>query len=275
MPLPPPRPAHSRDPLGLKELRTIYGVYHSTPSHDLVEALRAHLHHIRPDRRFAAALLPHGATSICVRQLPALLTPGQRTPDDLIDVWNWWLNYHERDQGQIWVQHLAREHTLIARTTEPRPAPSPGGQTRAAPQLSADALKNPAYNGLAYWESWTAPERQDNIRAMMERYAQTMGPEAHAKPPARGTPSTGVIVVLEDGHYYQVRIAPRPLEHRWDLLAADSMLPRDMDLPNGPTPLLPGQASDPLIAFPTGRAGTWHAGHVLYCGLWRWAQRRG
>ena len=71
-------------------------------------------------------LLPHGATNILGRQLQALLTPGQRTPDDVIDVWIWWFNYHQPDQKQIWVRNLAWAHTLIALPTEPQPALSPG-----------------------------------------------------------------------------------------------------------------------------------------------------
>ena len=51
------------------------------------------------------------------------------------------------------------------------------------------------------------------------------------------------------------------------------MLFRDMDLPDGPTPLLPGKPPDALTAIVSGRAGTSHPGHALYC-LWRWAQRR-
>ena len=73
------------------------------------------------------------------------------------------------------------------------------------------------------------------------------------------------MVVLQNGHYYQIRITPRRLEHCWDLEAADSMLPRDMDLPDGPTPLLPCQPPDSLTAIVSGRAGTWHPGHILYC----------
>ena len=79
--------------------------------------------------------------------------------------------------------------------------------------------------------------------------------------------------MLESGHYYQVTITPKPLENHWDLEAADSMLPREVDLPDGPTPLLPGQTPDLQIAIVSGAAGTWHPGHALYC-LWRWAQRR-
>ena len=81
------------------------------------------------------------------------------------------------------------------------------------------------------------------------------------------------MVVLESGHYYQVMINPRPLDNHWDLEVADSMLPRDTDLPDGPTPLLPGQPPDRLTAILSGAAGTWHPGHALYC-LWWWAQRR-
>ena len=96
----------------------------------------------------------------------------------------------------------------------------------------------------------------------MERYGQAVGPEAHAEPRPRDTCSTVAKVVRESGHYYQVRITPRPLENHWDLEDADSMLPRDVDLPNGPTPLLPGQPLDPLAAIASGAAGTWHPGHA-------------
>ena len=50
------------------------------------------------------------------------------------------------------------------------------------------------------------------------------------------------------------------------------MLPAATDLPDSPTPLLPGQPPDLLTAIVSGMAGTWHPGHALYC-LWRWAQR--
>ena len=106
----------------------------------------------------------------------------------------------------------------------------------------------------------------------MGRYTQTVGTGAHAEPPPRDTPSTVAMVVLESGHYYQVRITPQPRENHWDLEAADSMLPRDVDLPDGPIPLLPGQPPDALTAIVSGAAGTWHPGHAL-CYLWRWAQR--
>ena len=36
------------------------------------------------------------------------------------------------------------------------------------------------------------------------------------------------------------------------------MLPRGMDLLDGPTPLLPGQPPDPLTAIVSGAAGTWY-----------------
>ena len=205
-------------------------------------------------------LPPHGATNIRVRQLQALLRPGQRTTDHLFDVWIWCFNHDEPDQGRICVPHLAWAQTLISPPTEPRPAPSLGGWRQSAPQLSADVLNIPPYNGLAYWESRTSPERGHNLRAMMERYAQMVGPEAHAEPPVRGSPSTVAMVVLEKGHYYQVRITPGPLEHRWDLGAAHSMLPTDMRHPDGPTPLLPGQPHDPLTAIVSGRASAWHPG---------------
>ena len=237
----------------------------------LVDALRGHFQGLHLDRRFTVAPLPHGATNICVRQLQALLNPGERTPDDLVDVWIWWFNLHQPDQARVWVPHLAWAHTLIAPPTEPRPAPSTGGRERAAPQLRANALNIPPYSGLAAWESWTAPERGQNLREMVERYVA--GPEtSHAGPPGRGTPNIVSMVVLENGHYYQVRITRRPLARHWDLEAVDSMLPRDTAMRDGPTTLPPDQPPDPLTTIVSGRAGSWHPGHALYC-LWRWAQR--
>ena len=244
MPPPPPRPPHVGDHLDLEELRRAYDIYHRTPSPNLVDALGMHFQGVRGDLRFVSALLPHGATNICVRQLQALLTLGQCTPDDLIDVWVWSFNYHNPDRGQVWVPHLAWAQTLIPPLTEPRPAPRPGGRTRAVPQLSADVPNIPPYGGLAYWESRTTRERGQNIQTT-ERYAQTAGPGAHAEPPPRDTPSTVAMVVLESGHYYQSRSTPRPLENHWHLEAAEAVLPRDVDLPDGPTPHNSGQPPTP------------------------------
>ena len=69
------------------------------------------------------------------------------------------------------------------------------------------------------------------------------------------------MIVLENGHYHQVRISPHPQEHHWSLEAVDSMLPAN------------DQPREPLTGIVSGAAGTWHPGHALYC-LWRWAQRR-
>ena len=187
-------------------------------------------------------------------------------------MWISWFNYHQPDRGRICVPHLAWAHTLVAPPKGPQPAPKAQGLMRAAPQLSADSLNIPPYEGLAYSESRTARERGHGLRTMMERYTETVGPRAHADPPPRDTPSTVAMVVLESGHCYQVGITPRPLESRWDLEPVDSMLPRGTDLPDGPTPLLPVQPSDPLTAIVSGAAGTWHPGHALYC-LWQCAQR--
>ena len=68
---------------------------------------------------------PNGATTIEVRHLQALLTLGQQTVDDLLDLGIWWLNCHEPDQGQVWVPHLAWAHTLIARRPSPDLHPTP------------------------------------------------------------------------------------------------------------------------------------------------------
>ena len=81
------------------------------------------------------------------------------------------------------------------------------------------------------------------------------------------------MMVLENGHYYQVRIIPHPQRGHWSLEAADSMLPATTDLPDSLTPLLRDQPPDPLTAVVLGSAGIWHPGHALYC-LLRWARRR-
>ena len=57
------------------------------------------------------------------------------------------------------------------------------------------------------------------------------------------------MVVLENGHCYQVRITPQPLARHWDLEAVDSMLPRDTTLLDGPTTLPPDQPPDPVTAI--------------------------
>ena len=85
----PPLPLHSGDPLRLEELRRAYEVYNGTPSHNLVGALRAHFQDVRTDRPFAAALLPHGATNICVQQLqgaPHPRTKYHRGPNRRLDL---------------------------------------------------------------------------------------------------------------------------------------------------------------------------------------------
>ena len=93
----------------------------------------------------------------------------------------------------------------------------------------------------------------------------TAGPEAHAGPLGRGTPSTVSTVLLESGRYYQVTITPWPLARHWDMEAVNSMLPRDTALPDGPTTLHPDQPPDPLTTTVLGRTGIWHPGQALYC----------
>ena len=128
MPPPPPplSPSQSGDPLGLEELRRAYNVYHGMLPHDPVGALRRHFQGTYLNWRFAVALLPHGATNICLRQLQALLSRGQHTPDDLINVSIWRFNHHQPDKERIWVPHLACAHKVIAPPTEPQPAERPG-----------------------------------------------------------------------------------------------------------------------------------------------------
>ena len=233
--------------------------------------LREHLRDVDPNRLFAVVPLPHAATTeIFLRQLQALVTPGTQVSDDLVEAWIWCFNTHQPAQGGVWVPHLGWVHTLIAPPTNPRPAPSTGGRERAAPPPRPETLRIPPYKGLPGWESGTARNRGHNLTSMAARYPGT----ARAAPPL-GEPDPGTIalIVSENGHYYQVRIIPHPLESHWSLEAVDSMILATTALPDSPTPLLPGQPLDPLTAIVLGMAVTWHPGHALYC-LWRWAHRR-
>ena len=215
--------------------------------------------------------LPHAATTeIFMRQLQALVTPGTQIADDLVDAWIWWFDTHQPAQGGVWVPHLGWAHTLIAPPTDPRPASSIGGGEQAAPPPRAETLRIPPYEGLAERESGTARDRGRNLTSMAEQYPET----ARAAPPAgEHNPSTIAMIVLERGHYYQVRITPHPQESHWSLEAVGSMRPATTALPDSPTPLINSQPPDPLMAIMSGTVGTWHPGHALYC-LWRWARRR-
>ena len=166
--------------------------------------------------------------------------------------------------------HLGWVHTLIAPLTDPRPAPSTGGRQQAAPPPRAETLNIPPYKDLAEWESRTARDSGRNLKSMVERYPETA---RTAPPPCEGDPSTIAMIVLERGHYYQVRITPHPQKRHRSLEAIDSMLPANAAPPDSPTPQPNDQPPDPLTAIVSGAAGTWHAGHALYC-LWQWAQRR-
>ena len=168
------------------------------------------------------------------------------------------------------VPHLGWVHTLIAPPTDPRIAPSTGGWERAAPPPRPDNLRIASHAGLAAGESRTARSRGHNLKSLAAHYPETT---RAAPPPRERDPGTIAMIMLENGHYYQVRIIPHPQRGNWSLEAVDSMLPATTDLPDSPTPLLTGQRPDPLTAVVSGTAGTWHPGHALYC-LWRWAQRR-
>ena len=63
MPPPPPRPPRVGDHLDLEELRRGYDIYHRMPSPNMTDALRIYFQGVRGNWLFAAALLPHGATS--------------------------------------------------------------------------------------------------------------------------------------------------------------------------------------------------------------------
>ena len=273
MPSPPPRPPQQRgtDPFDEAELRALYDIHASTPSSELVATLLEHLRNSDPNRLFAVVPLPHAPTTqIFVRQLQALVTPGTQVSDDLIEAWIWWFNTQQPAQGGVWVPHLGCVHTLIAPPTDPRPAPTTGGREPAAPPPRPDNLRIPPHEGLEAWKSGTARSRGHNLTNLTAHYPETA---RTAPPPREHDPGTIAMIVLENGHYYQVRIIPLPQENHWSLEAVDSMLRATTGLPENPTPLLPNQPPDPLTAIVSGTAGTWHTGHALYC-LWRWARRR-
>ena len=234
-------------------------------------ALRVHLEDVNPSRLFAVVALPHAATTeIFVRKLQALVTPGTQIADYLADAWIWGFITHQPDQGGIWVPHLGWAHTLIAPSADPRPAPSTGDRERAPPPPRAETLRIPPYEALAEWESRTAPNRGRNLMSMSEQYSET----ARAAPlPRERDPSIIAIIVLEGGHYYQVRITPHLQESDWSLEAVDSMLLATAALPDSPAPLLNDQPPDSLTAIVSRTVGTWHPGRALYC-LWRCARRR-
>ena len=95
---------------------------------------------------------------------------------------------------------------------------------------------------------------------MVERYPETA---RAAPPPHERDPSSIAMIVLQSGHYYQVRISPHPQESHWSLEAVDSMLPATTALPDSPTPLPNDQPPDSLTAIVSRTAGTWHPSHAL------------
>ena len=154
--MPPPHPRltqrRSTGPFDDAELRALYGIHATTIWSELVAALREHLQDVNPGRLSAVVPLPHAATTeIFVRQLQALVTARTQIAEDLVDAWIWWFNTRQAAQGGVWVPHLGWAHTLIAPPTDPRPAPSTGGQERAAPPPGAETLCIPPYEGLAEW----------------------------------------------------------------------------------------------------------------------------
>ena len=237
-------------------------------------ALREHVQDVNPNKLFAVVILPHAATTdIVVRQLQALVAPGARKADDLVDAWIWWCNANQPDQGGVWVPQRRWAHTLTAQPKVPRPAPSTRGREQAAPQPRATTLNIPPYKNLAEWESRTARDRGRNLRSMVQRYPPGAATARAEPPPRERNTSTVAMIVLESGHYYQVPITPHSQKCHWSLEAVDSMNPASAALPGSPNPMPNDQPPDPLTAIVLGGAGTWHPGHALYC-LWRWAQRR-
>ena len=201
MAMPPPAPRlpqqEGAGPFDDAELRALYA-----------STLLGHLCDDDLNRLFAVVPLPHAETTrIFVRQLQALVTPGAQVSDNLIEAWIWWFNTHEPAQGGVWVPHLGWIHTVIAPPTDPRPAPSTGGRERVAPPPRPETLHIPPYEGLAAWKSGTARSRGHNLTSLAARYPEMT---RAAPPPRERDPGTIAMMVLENCHYYQVRIIPHP-----------------------------------------------------------------
>ena len=100
-PSPQPPQRRSTGPFDDAQLRALYGIHSTTPSSELVAALREHLQDVNPSRLFAVVPLPHAATTeIFVLQLQALVMPGTQIADDLVDAWIWWFNTTDRPQAR-------------------------------------------------------------------------------------------------------------------------------------------------------------------------------
>ena len=268
MPPPPPRPAQPRDggPLDRGGLPGGYDVYHSTPPHALVDALRGRFQGLHRNRPFAMALLPHGATSVQVRQLQVLVRPVERAPTTSATCVSSGSTSTSRTRARVGPAPRlgAHAHRPTVRATACDKRRRPGTNSATA------EVRHPQHPPV----QWPGGVRQLN------------SPRKGTQPPGNGgavcggaaevargalghgNPSVVCMVVCGTGHYYQARITPQPLERHWNLGAVHSRLPRETALPDGPTTLPPDHLQDPLTTIVSGRSGSWQPGHALYC-LWQ------
>ena len=115
------------DPFDDAELRALYGIHATAPSSGFVAALRGNLQDVNLNRLFAVIPLRHAATpDIFVRQLQALVTPGEKITDDLVDACIWWFNTQQPGQGGIWVPHMGWHTRSWRHRWTPGPQPAPG-----------------------------------------------------------------------------------------------------------------------------------------------------
>ena len=103
----------------------------------------------------------------------------------------------------------------------------------------------------------TQPERSG------DRYTTGRG-TGHAAAPDCDTPNTVLLITLEAGHYYHVRISPLAEEQGLDLEVVNSLIPRATPLSARPTELSPDERH-PLMTIVAKQISTWHQGHILYC----------
>ena len=138
----------------------------------------------------------------------------------------------------MWVPKLALAHTLLALTAPPprtiarsqsqRCAAAEGGQPQHPTVHQSEIV------GRLHGPAKGAESQGPGVRTCAG------GRRRHAFRPNRDTPSTVLLIMLEAGHYYHVRISPQRADRRWDLEAIDSMIPVATSLPDGPTTLIPG-----------------------------------
>ena len=131
-------------------------------------------------------------------------------------------------------------HSTADRAQAP---PSTGGRERAALPPRPETLRIPPHKCLAAWESGTARDRGRNLTSQAARYPETA---RAAPPPRKRDPGTITMIVVENGHYHQVRIIPHPQKSHWSLEAMDFIFPAGQPHPPAQRPAPGPPDGDPV-----------------------------